>query len=349
MVFARTRVKRGRRFNPKRWLIFLGLIIFSFLLVRLILSYRKSVWKKGRFNFVIASDPVLVFSLSAKKKSLTVVKIPQNTYVEVTRGFGLYRAEAVYPLGQLEGMGGNLLSETIQEFLGVPIEGWVRTRGKLFQPLISSKLDKNEILLLRKQIATLGVFLRPKVVIKFLKEDLKTNIPFWDLVKIWLRVREANAARIYFFDLERDGVLNNFPLPDGGSGKTGDPRSIDNLLEDFFFESEIRREKISIEVLNGTDSPGLAQRAARIITNLGGKVSQVKDNKKKVEKCQIEGDLRVLKSVTFFKIQKIFDCQVFKEEKEGLSLIIGESYQKKLFSKEETLIPLRHLRLELPS
>ena len=328
---ARRRLKRAKKVKVKRWLTLFGLIFLLLLSGKILLTLRRSVWKRGRFTFVLASRPVLVFSLSPKEKSLTVVKIPQNTFVETTGGYGLYRVEAVYPLGELEGKGGSLLTSSVQEFLGVPVEGWMKTNSQF--PIPNSQLNKKEILDLKKRTTSWGIFLRPKTVAQFLKENLKTNLSFWDLAKIWLNLKKISASKTVFIDLEKGGALTEFSLPDGQTGKKGDPTLLDNLLQEFFLEPEIRKEKISIEVLNGTDYPGLAKRAARIITNIGGKVVRVGDSKERPKECQIKGGEKALKSFTFFKIKKIFNCRVFKEEREDLSLTVGESYPQKLFSK----------------
>jgi len=324
--------KKIEKGSLRRRLFVLGAICLFFVFGKLILSYRKSIWKKGRLNFVLATEPILVLSLSPDEKSLIVVKIPKNTYVETTRGFGLYKIESVYPLGELEGRGGQLLAETAQEFLGAPVEAHIGINSKF--EIRNSKLDKEEIVELKRKMGSWRVFLRPGRLIEFLKEDMETNLSFWDIAKIWLSLKKVNVGRISFIDLEEKMILTEFSLPDGGIGRKGNPLLIDNFLQDSFFELEIRKEKISVEVLNGTDYSGLGQRIARIIANIGGKISKVGDSQEKIGKCQIKGDDQALKSFTLFKIKKIFDCQVLKGEKDGLILVIGDDYPKKLFSKE---------------
>ena len=320
--------KRGEKKNETgslgRWLFVLGAICLLFLFGKLILSYRKRVWEKGRLNFILANELALVFSLSPEEENLTVIKIPQKTYIEVTRGFGLYKIESVYPLGELEERGGELLAETVQEFLGISIEGYLRIRSRL--DALGSRSDKEEIIELKRKITSWRVFF---------KEDLETNFSLWDIVKIWLNLKKISAGKIRFIDLEERMVLTEFSLLDGGVGKKGDPLLIDNLLKDFFFEPEIRKEKISVEVLNGTDCSGLGKKAARMITNLGAKVVKVADGEEKVEQCQIKGNEKALKSFTSSKIKKIFGCQEIKSEKEELILIIGADYYRKLFSMDE--------------
>lgn len=340
------RHKKTKKKGPKRIFLVLTLVLLCFLTGRLILSFQKRIWQGGRFNFVLVGDSFFVFSLCPRDKSFTVVKIPENTYLEVTSGFGLYRVGAVYPLGQLEGRGGPLLIETIQEFLGVPVEGYMNISSKLKERFSnesektsdavasSAKLDKEEVIDLKRKITSWTVFLRPGRLIKFLKKDLETNLTFWDLAKIWWQAKKVNPAKFYFLDLDQGGTLVDYSLADGGIGKTGDPLLLDNLLAQFFFEPEIREEKITIQVLNGTDYPGLGKQATRMIVNLGAKVTEVAKTEEIVKRSQLIGTGSALKSFTFQKIKKIFACQVIHQETEGLKLIIGEDYKKKLFSKE---------------
>ena len=326
------RTKKEEKGRLRRWMAILALFLLGFLSVKLVFNYRKRSWKKGRLNFVLASEPVLVISLSPTEKTLTVVQIPENTYVEATRGFGLYKIESIYPLGQIEGKGGGILAETAQEFLGIPVEAYIRINSKF--EIRNSELDKEETVELKRKIASWMVFLRPQKLIKFLKEDLETNFGFWDIAKIWLNLKKISTGKIKFIDLEERMVLTEFSLPDGDVGKKGDPLLIDNLLAEFFFEPEIRKEGVSVEVLNGTNHSGLGKKAARIITNLGVKVIKVADSEEKVEQCQIKGTGEVLRSFALSKIKKVFDCQVVEDEKNEQILIIGSDYYKKLFSKD---------------
>lgn len=329
---AKRRRQETKKKGIKRWPLILAFVLLCFLTGKLIFSYQKRIWQQGRFNFVLVDDAVFVFSLCQRDKSLNVVKIPENTYLEVTSGFGLYRVGAVYPLGQLEGRGGPLLMETIQEFLGVPIEAYTNISSKLKAQ--SAKLDKEKIVDLKRKVISWQIFLKPRKTLRFLKRDLETNLTFWDLAKIWWQLKKVNPAKLYYLDLDQRGTLIDFSLPDGGIGKKGDPLLLDSLLVQFFFEPQVREEKISIQVLNGTDYPGLARQASRIITNLGVKVAEMAKTEERVERCQLRGTGKELKSFTFQKIQKIFDCQVIRQETEGLKLIIGEDYKKKLFLKK---------------
>ena len=104
----------------------------------------------------------------------------------------------------------------------------------------------------------------------------------------------------------RKRVLTKFSLPDGQLGKKGNPVLIDSLLEGIFFEPKVRKEKIPIEVLNATAVPGLAQEAARVITNIGGKVVRVEKGEEKVLRSQLKGGKKEFKSFTFLKIKEIF-------------------------------------------
>jgi len=331
------RVKKEKKRILKKWLAIIGLVFFCGLVVKIGLSYQKRIWQRGRLNFVFAGEPILVLSLSPKDKSLTIIKIPANTYLEVTRGYGFYRASAVYPLGELEGRGGQLLAETVQEFLGRPIEGYIRINSKLKAQ--NSKLNKEEIIELKKEITSWGIFLRPRVLIEFLKEDLKTNFCFWDELKIWLNLKKIKPARIELIDLDKAMVLEDFSLPDQEIVKKGDPVLIDNLLKESFFEPEIRKENISIKVLNGTNHSNLAEKAARLVTNLGAKVDKVGDSEEKVTETQIKANQQAKKSFTLAKIKEIFAAEVkfsttLEQDEEEIILIIGEDYYQKLFLKE---------------
>ena len=105
------------------------LIIFLILLIgmgwKVYTSISKSVWDgENQFNIAINSQPVLVVSFNPAEKSLNVLVIPDGTFIETIHGYGPYRVESIYRLGELNKNGGELLSGSLQEYLGVPIDAY---------------------------------------------------------------------------------------------------------------------------------------------------------------------------------------------------------------------------------
>ncbi|MGB9707111.1 MAG: hypothetical protein ACPLXP_03505, partial [Microgenomates group bacterium] len=97
--------------------------------------FSKSVWDgKNRINLVFANHKIFIFSLNPPEKEAVVLLLPPQTFVEVTHGYGQYKAESVYQLGEMENhRGGELLAGSLQESLGIPIDAYVSISNFKFQ------------------------------------------------------------------------------------------------------------------------------------------------------------------------------------------------------------------------
>lgn len=130
----------GRRKRNKNKTIFLAagmaLLLFmtllSFLLIR---AYRNvKISRLSRLTFVITdcNDQVSVFSFEDKEG--IILKLPVKERIILTHGFGEYELDKVFDLGELEKKGGLLLTESLENWLSIPIFGY----------FIEEKIDLNQ-------------------------------------------------------------------------------------------------------------------------------------------------------------------------------------------------------------
>ena len=117
-----------------------------------------------------------------------------------------------------------------------------------------------------------------------------------------------------------------------------DPVKLDSALQEFADE-RILKEHLSISIFNATDKPLLAQKAKRIITNLGGNVIATANSQEKLTRSYVAGE----ESKTFQRMLQIFDsgcsddpkCDKINTVDLGLAsvrsqvtLVLGEDYIK---------------------
>ena len=87
---------------------------------------KNSIWDGKSFIGVIyqsGADFKLLTFLPEYRQYYDWI-IPGNTLMTVPRGYGEYQLKNVYSLGQLDKKGGQLLSQTIQNGLAIPVSGW---------------------------------------------------------------------------------------------------------------------------------------------------------------------------------------------------------------------------------
>lgn len=236
--------------------------------------YRSHVWKKGsNINIVIKTDSISVLSFNPIDKKATVIDLPPSLYINVPGGFGNWRLESIYSLGQSEKdkIGGKLLKRSVAGFLGIPIEGYIS---------FSNEYE-------HKKVTELIASLRDGLwngfaMIKFLKTDLTPR----ELLDLNLALNSIRFDKIESYDLAKMNILDESKLSDGTNAFTSDSTRIDGFSQKLA-DTNIVSEKLSIAVFNATNVSGLAQKAARIISNLGGNVIISTNAVNKLQKSMI--------------------------------------------------------------
>ncbi|MGB9637432.1 MAG: LytR C-terminal domain-containing protein [Microgenomates group bacterium] len=105
--------------------LFLGAVWFC-------LEIRRSpFYSLSRENFVLVTGDRKVVVLSLQGKEGLIVRLPEKDLVKTTRGFGDYELGKVYFLGELEGKGGLLIKETVQENFSLPVFGYFFASGEI--------------------------------------------------------------------------------------------------------------------------------------------------------------------------------------------------------------------------
>lgn len=256
--------------------------------------HRKYTWN-GEFNInlLIRTNHISVLSFSPKEEKVVIVNIPDETFLEVPHGFGFWQLRAIYELGesQKNTSGYQLLSDTLTNFLAIPIDGFLD-----FGPLQRNKSAIEIVDNLRKN---------PFFGFNLLS-DLKTDLTIWELIKLDLKLTNVRFDKVMELNLDKLKFLDRENLPDGTPVFTGDPVKLDSVLSDLVDPVLISEHK-SIAVFNATKQAQLAQKAARLITNLGGNVIITANASQRLEKTQVQGE----QSLTLKRLRQIFDldCQ----------------------------------------
>lgn len=299
--------------KPPRSRKFLLLILFLILLFACFKTWqmaRESKWDgKTRFNFALVGEEVSLATFSPPEEELVFLNLPKGMQIEVTHGYGKYRVEAITGLEKQEKRPG-LLAESLQENLGVPIGGWIYTTD-------NKEELSNEI---GKQILGRG----------------ETNLSKWDLVRLWWQVRKLRYARVKTLDLGKIRLLVDLTLPDRSKVWEIDKTSFDRWVQRLVFEPEMQEEHLGIEILNGTSHPGLAEKAARLLANIGGEVVWAGNSEIKYQRSNIKSQKEQKNSYTVQRIMKIFNAEWEEknnEERGEITLILGEDYWQKLSQK----------------
>jgi hypothetical protein len=327
MKFLRSKKKQLR----KRRLLtfsFIGLLVafLVFLIVKVYLSLGQGIWEgESPINIVFEGDSIFIASFRPANENFNLLIIPEETFIEAIHGYGPYRVESLVKLGEMEGYGGDFLSGSFQEYLGLPIDGYILANGEF-------SLDND----LRKVKISIV-----KTIVSLLRGRGETNLHSWDLIKFGWKIIGLKESKINLFDLAEMTVFSETVLPDGTQAAQIDTLRLERIINRLFLEEGIRNGDLAIAVLNGTGKTGLAKQAARIISNIGGRVISEADFKEakegswlKGKRCEIRSSLDYKESYTVKRLSEIFGCSWVGEEKyeqrADVVLIVGENYWRYL-------------------
>jgi hypothetical protein len=119
------------------------------------------------------------------------------------------------------------------------------------------------------------------------------------------------------------------------AGEKFEVKNFNGEQVDYFKDSQLRSESLSLSVLNATDQLGLAAEAALLLENVGGRVVRVADAPEKVVSCRLIISPMATESYTFFWLKRVFSCPATIEvvERADMVLILGQEDWKKMSEK----------------
>lgn len=223
------------------------------------LAVRGYSWDTtSNLNLVIKAKTISVLSFNPISKQVKVINLPDALYLTLPGGFGNWQLASVFDLGQAEKdkLGAKLLKTSLANFLGIPIDGLIEFTGT------SGQKDAYQLVSILKD----GIFAYIK-----LSPNIKTDLSSREILGFVWGLSKVRFDKINRLDLINTGVLDKSQLPDGTPIYTSDPDRIDSIAVKLA-EDNIVSEKVPVAVLNATKTPGLAQKGARVIANLGGNV-----------------------------------------------------------------------------
>ena len=313
--------KQKRNFLVIRlWLFVICLLLLGGITFKVFQLVRASLWNgRDRINFVLKGGETILASFEPSQESVSLILIPGQTLLEVCHGYGKYKVEAIPGLEKLEKRD-ILLAESIQENLGIPVEGWVGMSNVKCSASGGSNVKEKILCEVGNQIL----------------QEKSTNFSRWDLLRLWWKIKRVRGGGTEVLDLGKLNVFLEKQLPDGTKVFEIDPARLDPLIQKFLADFSLKKENLSIEILNGTSFAGLAEKGARLLTNIGGEVVTVGNSEAGSEKCEVRSFKDKKNSYTVRKIMKVWNCNWQEKKEEGraeITLILGEDYWQKLNQK----------------
>lgn len=210
-------------------------------------------------NLVVKSQELFVLSFNPQAKTLNVIRIPDDTYFEVPFNFGRWPARSIYDLGQAEKppLGSALLKATVTASFGLPVDGYLVPLGSSAQLPAEGVLEK-----LRKE---------PLAGLQLLRYS-RSDLSFLEMMHFWWEIRGVRNDKVKVTNLGESAITKSLLLADGSRVLGIDSLRLDQFLSDQIHDARLEEDDLTIGIYNATDHPQLAEKAARMVTNLGGRV-----------------------------------------------------------------------------
>lgn len=223
------------------------------------LSKGYSWGGEGRINVVVKGDSLYLLSADSSNKSLDLVKIPDQAYFDLPFGFGQWKASSIYGLGQDEKKlsGGTLLEKTISDVFGLPIDGYLILNDKNSTKPLSGVID--------------NIRENPLKGFSLLSQS-KSDLSPLEYSRLWNLIHGIRPDKTETTDLSQSNITSWLLLADGSRVLDLNHARMDQFIQENLVDSKLHDEGLSIGVFNGTEHAGLADKAARMISNMGGRV-----------------------------------------------------------------------------
>lgn len=274
--------------------------------------------REWRTTIVFTTKPIIVVSIPAAVEDKTlVITLPEDAYVQVPDGYGVYRLGAVWRLGELENRS-ELFAHTIEDLLGVKVTGWV------------SGINASEQTDLSENAASIKQIITP---ISLLTDKFKSNLSRPSLLHLSLMLALSRPESFKKHETERDPRLFiEVELPDGSKVGQPDFRALDALVEQIFADPEIRVEGLRLEIRNTSGVAEVGHKFARFLTNVGGTVIGVGNETGDLENCLIRvNEANSAKKIIRF-VREEFGCgneELAESDKADAILLLGTSFGRR--------------------
>lgn len=266
-------------------------------------------------------------SFYPKGDKIIVLKLSDDLYVDVPKGYGRWQIGSVYSLGQEEQKskkGALLLGLSVSKLIGLPIDGVILFKdGKNIQSIeeFTQGMKNN--------------FFAPFT----LSSSIESSLTPLEVAGIFKELSSVRRDKIKIMDLAKSTITDSKLLPDSSRVLGVDTIKLDSYIRDKMSDFNILEEGVSVAVFNATDYPGLAQEASRVITNMGGNVVVTTSTDKRLEKTAIyqQNNEKNNRSLTYKRLAEIFapgclsnpcttDDKKVLHSRSKINIVLGEDY-----------------------
>ncbi len=300
-------------------LILTGIVLLVVLVYFLLISFS------GRTNILLVGPTITLVSFDHDQRTVSAVLLPENLYIHTTGGRGQVTVGSLFKLDEVSRRNGSLMTSTIRELLGVPIDGWIWVT-----PSLAMETAGDIELIVKREFNPVNF----ESILTEIKEKKSSFDPVF-LRRLYFEISSIGTKTFVFRNISDSAALSDQQLPDESTVLVSDEFALDNYLSEMFFEIDVLKESLSISILNGAETFGLAHRVARLVKNIGGNVVVVDNSDYKDNDCILRVKPESSKTYTVVRLKKIYNCRVAEDssivnERADIVIILGRNYEREI-------------------
>jgi len=300
--------KEAKKVKADRRWVWLFNIIFPFVVVVMVshlISSTTYFWD-GKSKIVLSiadtDSDIGLISFDPIGDSVTYIKIPKETEVEVARSLGKWRIKNVPKLGQSEEVGGNLLSETLTKHFKFPSYTWANSQAVGFY--------KGDMASLFSTVFT----------------TYDTNLGFGDRLKMaYFSMRTKNFKKEKI-ELKDTRYLKQVELTDGELGYVVSG-SIPTNIAAIFADPNLVVGNERAKIVDRSEKNFVGEDVGEIVEVLGFKVLSISTDSPEDIDCVVSGQSTSGVRV----VSKIFGCSIELNESldVGIMITVGTQFERR--------------------
>ncbi len=291
-------------------------------------NYHSGWSRSLSTNIAIKANGLAVMQIDPIQKHLTILSVPEDSYIDMPKGYGSWKIGNIYQLGQEETpqIGAILLRDAFNTLLGLPIDQVIVYDDQELTPQqLVEQWHGN-------RFSWFGI-----------SRQAETDFTPVDLINFVQSLNAIRLDKINYVDIGQNDITESRLLPDSTRVLGINRVQLDLFVREKMQDQQIVQEALNIAIFNATTHPGLAQEAARIVTNLGGNVIIIRNSQTPQDQSQViisENTGGALQhSVTFNRLSQYFapwcadgECQN-NDDKVSVSrgqvtIVIGEDFYR---------------------
>lgn len=334
-------MRKGKKGPVIRYPLRIFLLFFPILLVLSVLFVllNNSDWNgSDRITVVIQNvspsagkNSVIIYSVEPGDDRAIALSVPSNTMLEVPYGYDKYLASSVYRLGELDPnrKSGNLLKKSVENTFRIAVDHYVVFKDETHSLI---PLKEDDLKTVKKQYFSIPGFFRFTALLLKNSKFIESDIKIYDALKLWKASRRIRIDKILYLDLSDNGILVEKGRPDNELVQELDYDRFDYFIKDYFENSSVRAERLSVEIVNASGQNKLAAYFSSILTHMGATViSKATSSDAFPDRCSvyITGDVPSDSKLVSILSDK-FGCRPFHSRSDqqmaDLQIILGSSF-----------------------